>query len=110
MWANETVRTLIGVVIFNPYLGYSVLAMAPLVCTFCGPLARRIVATLLVLEAVVIILQMAGLFGLYALPDLIAFVLGAAGLLSMEVWRGKKASVFPEAGQPKVPLIDYSLE
>ncbi|MGO9465801.1 MAG: hypothetical protein ACLQVF_16805 [Isosphaeraceae bacterium] len=26
----------------------------------------------------------------------------------MEVWQGKKASVFPEAGQPKVPLVDHS--
>jgi len=110
MWANEKVGTLIEERILNPYLGFSALAMAPLVCTFCGPLARRILGTLLALEVVVIILQMVGLFGLYELPDLIAFVLGAAGLLSMEAWRGKKASVFPEAGQPKVPPFDHSLE
>ncbi len=41
---------------------------------------------------------------------IVAFVLSVAGLLSTQVWQGKKASVFPEAGQPKVPLVDHSLE
>ncbi len=92
MSANEKVGTLIAVYIFNPYLGYSVLAMAPLVCTFCGPVARRIVGGLLALQAAVN-LPMVMLFGLYALPDLIAFVLSAAGLLSLDVRPGKKASI-----------------
>jgi len=39
---------------------------------------------------------MVGLFGLYELPDLIAFVLGATGLLSMEVWRGKTKAIDDE--------------
>jgi hypothetical protein len=94
MSANEEVGTLIAVYIFNPYLGYSVLAMAPLVCTFCGPVARRIVGGLLALLAAVN-LPMVMLIGLYALPNLIAFVLSATGLLSMDVWPGGKSARIP---------------
>jgi hypothetical protein len=96
MLANEKVGTLIAAYIFNPYLGYSVLAMAPLVCTFCGPVARRIVGGLLALHAAVN-LPMVMLIGLYALPNLIAFVLSVAGLLSLDVRPGKKASIFSRA-------------
>ena len=93
MWADEKVGTLIAASIFNPYLGYSVLAMAPLVCTFCGPMARRVIAALLALQVVAVILPMIVMFAgtytlLYMLPDLIAFGLSATGLLSMDVWPG----------------------
>jgi hypothetical protein len=94
------------------FISFSLLAMAPLVCTFCGPVARRIVGALLALQVVGIMSSMRMMIhGKYQFWNLIvAFVLSAAGLLSMEVWQGKKARVFPEAGQPKVPLVDHSLE
>ena len=100
MWADEKVGTLIAASIFNPYLGYSVLAMAPLVCTFCGPMARRVIAALLALQVVAVILPMIVMFAgtytlLYMLPDLIAFGLSATGLLSMDVWPGGKRARIP---------------
>jgi hypothetical protein len=94
------------------FISFSLLATAPLVCTFCGPVASRIVGALLALQVVGIMLSMRMMIhGKYQFWNLIvAIVLSAAGLLSMEVWQGKKASVVPEAGQPKVPLADHSLE
>jgi hypothetical protein len=92
-WAEAKVSLIISAIL-NPYLGYSVVAMAPLVCTFSGPLARRIAAALLASQFVAFL--MAFLFaGLLVLPDLLAFALSAAGLLWPDAWPEKKASIFP---------------
>jgi hypothetical protein len=107
--ANEAADTLISVLLFNSYLGYSLLAMAPLVCTFCGPLARRVLGALLALQ-VVVGLPTIWWFGLSARPSLIAFGLSAAGLLSMDVLAGKKGKILPNADEPTVPHSDHSSE
>jgi hypothetical protein len=106
--ANESVDTLIQSIFLNPYFGYSVLAMAPLVCTFAGPLARRIVGGLLALQAVGIILLIAMTpVRFYGLPDLIAFSLGTAGLLWVDVSAGTR-TVLGRADRPKAPLVEQS--
>jgi hypothetical protein len=108
--ANENVGRLIESLLMNPYVGYSVLAMAPLVCTFGSQLARRIVGALLVLQAAGIILLIAITpVGLHGLPDLIAFSLGATGLLLMDLWAGTK-KVLARADRLKAPRVEQTLE
>jgi hypothetical protein len=68
--------------------------MAPLVCNFCGPLARRIAATLLASQFVAFLMAFF-VAGLLVLPDLLAFALSGAGLLSPDAFPEKKASIFP---------------
>ncbi len=107
--ANETARTLIYRYFLNFYLGYTLLAMAPLVCTFSGPVARRILGALLTLQ---VVLRLPGMWLLwcYELPDLIVFGLSAAGLISMDVLAGGKRRILPNADQTKVPRSDHSSE
>jgi hypothetical protein len=107
--ANETAHTLIFRYFLNFSLGYSLLAMAPLVCTFSRPVARRILGALLALQFV---LRLPGvwLFWRYELPDLIVFGLSAAGLLSMDVLPGKQARILPAADRPNVAQSDRSSE
>jgi hypothetical protein len=88
MRGSENAGSLIASLFFNPYLSYSVLAMAPLVCAVGGPLARRSLGALLAFAMVSIVLLIVMTpIGLHGLPDLIAFGLAVAGLLSVDVWR-----------------------
>jgi hypothetical protein len=111
MWANETSSTLIASVLLNPYTSLSVIAMAPLVATYCGSAARRVVAALLALQVVgIIMLSVTTPIGLHGLPDAIAFGLSAAGLLSMETWPGTMASRFGKVDHSNVAVLDRSPE
>ena len=107
--ANETAGTLYSAFFLNADLGYSLLAMAPLVCTFCGPLARAILGALLALQ-VIVEMPTIWRFGPYVRPSLIAFGLTAVGLLARDLLPGKKGRIRPNADQPALPQSDHSSE
>lgn len=84
----------------NSRFGYSLLAMAPLVCTFSGPVARRIFEALLALQ---VLLRLPGiwLFWRHELPEFIFLALIAGVLLSLDVLAGRKRRILSHADRSK---------
>jgi hypothetical protein len=79
---HERARMLIFGFFRDFHLGFALLAMAPLVCTFSGPVARRILGALLALQ---VLFRLPGLwlYWRHELPDVITFSLSALSLLSI---------------------------
>jgi hypothetical protein len=98
--ASEAALMLIYMYFLDFPFVYSLLAMAPLVCAFSGPVARRIFGVLLALQ---VLLRLRGnwLFWRHELPEFIALTLIAAVLLSMDVLPRRKRRILPSADQPK---------
>jgi hypothetical protein len=78
-WINRLPSALVWLISPRPALICSLLAMAPWVCTFSGPTARRVLGALLALGALMM-LPAIRWHGFRALPDVMALCLSAAGL------------------------------
>ena len=89
-WINQRPSALFWVISSQPTLTCSLLAIAPWVCTFSGPRARRVLGALLALGA---LMMLPGIwwFGPRALPVLIALCLSATGLLWADVAARQRA-------------------
>jgi hypothetical protein len=89
-WINELPGALPWVISSHSSLTCSLLAMAPWVCTFSGPGARRVLGALLALGTL-LMLPYIWWFDLRALPNVIALCLSAAGLFWADIAARQRA-------------------
>jgi hypothetical protein len=89
-WVYQSPTALDSVISSHPTLTCSLLAMAPWVCTFSRPGARRVLGILLALGA---LMMLPGIwwFGARALPEVSALCLSAAALFWADVAARRRA-------------------